>query len=421
MPTHVLRFAIRPLFAAFLLVAAWPGRALAAPNDKADCAAALKGAQADKAAGHFTKAQGELATCARPVCPKPMQKQCTDLAAAVTESQPTVIFSAKDASGKAVTAVTVTVDGAVVTSNLDGTAVPVDPGSHAMKFESDGATPVEKQVSVDPTTKGQAVSVDLDVNPPAAAVVAPVKSEPAGGVNDMWDTTEDPTKRYYFLGLRYRGTVIPQFMLDIFVNGGKTLYSNSLGLELDMRKDNFSLIPAISYTEYGSGGDVVFSQKNQDATLASNWSVVNSSLKGVYASVDLLWSVKIANHWMFEYGAAFGLGAIFGSLENDWVYPKSGTQVSPSNYIECQKTTDAASCSPTMHSNSMVSKVGGYVEPNWFNGGSVPTIFPLINFPELGIRYKPMKQLEARVGGGFSLTGFWFGLSADYGLEQHLK
>jgi hypothetical protein len=32
-----------------------------------------------------------------------------------------------------------------------------------------------------------------------------------------------------------------------------------------------------------------------------------------------------------------------------------------------------------------------------------------------------MKQLEARVGGGFSLTGFWFGLSADYGLEQHLK
>jgi hypothetical protein len=134
--------------------------------------------------------------------------------------------------------------------------------------------------------------------------------------------------------------------------------------------------------------------------------------------------VKIANHWMFEYGAAFGLGAIFGSLENDWVYPnpKTGsTQISPSNYIECQKTTDAPSCNPTMHSNSMVSKVGGYVEPNWFNGGSVPTIFPLINFPELGIRYKPMKQLEARVGGGFSLTGFWFGLSADYGLEQHLK
>jgi hypothetical protein len=32
-----------------------------------------------------------------------------------------------------------------------------------------------------------------------------------------------------------------------------------------------------------------------------------------------------------------------------------------------------------------------------------------------------MKQLETRLGVGFSLTGFWFGLSANYGLEKTTK
>jgi len=216
-------------------------------------------------------------------------------------------------------------------------------------------------------------------------------------------------------------------MLNIFVNGGKTLYSNSIGLELDMRKDNFSLVPALSYTEYGTG-DIVFSQKGQDATMPSNWSVVNSSLKGIYGSVDLLWSVKIAKNWMFEYGAAFGLGVIFGDLQNNWVYPNAGnSQISPSNYNECQTSNLAtgsnpqASCQPQNHSNASVAKVGGYVEPSWVGGGSIPNVFPLINFPQVGLRYKPFKQMESRVGFGFSLTGFWFGLSANYGLEKPAK
>jgi hypothetical protein len=48
----------------------------------------------------------------------------------------------------------------------------------------------------------------------------------------------------------------------------------------------------------------------------------------------------------------------------------------------------------------------------------VPVIFPHIAIPQLSLRYKPIKQLETRLSVGFSLTGFWFGLSADYGLER---
>ena len=35
-----------------------------------------------------------------------------------------------------------------------------------------------------------------------------------------------------------------------------------------------------------------------------------------------------------------------------------------------------------------------------------------------GIRWKPVKQLEMRLSTGFSLTGFFFGISGDYGLEK---
>ena len=78
------------------------------------------------------------------------------------------------------------------------------------------------------------------------------------------------------------------------------------------------------------------------------------------------------------------------------------------------------SCNPGTHSNPGVNKVGGYVEPSWAGGGSIPNVFPAINFPQIGVRYKPIKQLETRFGTGFSLTGFWFGLSANYGLEKQL-
>jgi len=419
MTTSALRTAVFPVLAALAAASLTAGPARA--TDKADCTAAQKSAQTDKAAGRVKQALTELATCARPVCPKAMQKQCTDLTATVVAGQPTVVFSAKDAAGNAVTNVTVSVDGAVVTSNLDGTAVPLDPGSHAMKFEMDGATTVEKQIDVADGTKGQTIAIDLDANKPAAPVatglVVPIATDAPGS---MTDVHEDPTKRYYFIGLRYRGDVVPQFMLNIFVNGGKTVYSNSIGAEIDMRHDNFSLIPAITYTEYGTG-DIVFSQKGKDPTDPGNWSVINSSLKGLYFSADLLWSAHIANHWDFEYGAGFGLGVIFGSLQDNWVFATTGTQVSPTNYTECQTITSGNGCSPANHNNSTVNKVAGYEEPSWANGGSKPNVFPLINFPQLGLRYKPIKQMEARLGIGFSLTGFWFGISANYGLEKPTK
>jgi len=302
------------------------------------------------------------------------------------------------------------------------TAASASASASASESPPDEPTPAAASAE----TPAPAESAPPDV--PAATAVADTEV-----ADDITNTLELPSKTYRFVGLRYRGTIIPSFLEHLFVNDGGTIYSNSIGAEIDFRKDAKSTILWLQYTEYGFGNTLFFQKSQPDEQ--NNYSIVSSSLKGIYIGVDELWSTPVANHLDFEYGFGLGLGAIFGNLYNDWVYQDGAgapgaIQGSNGNYYApCNSTTDGpllvqngntlgySSCDPQAHSNSTVAKVANYVEKNWFNGGAVPVVFPHVA-GQLGLRYKPIKQLETRLSVGISLTGFWFGLSADYGLEQ---
>ena len=251
---------------------------------------------------------------------------------------------------------------------------------------------------------------------------------------DNTDTREDPNVRYYFVGLRYRGTILPQFLMNIFVDEGATIYTNMFGIELDMRKGDQSMIPWIVYADY-SMGDTLFHQKSATSTGIpgdpGNFTIVSSSVKMLYLGLDELWSAHLdeSHHWDFEFGFGVGVGFVFGDIVNNWVYvDSSAAQTSLKSttpgytqyyYAKCQTLDmNLPACAPAFHMNATTVKVGNYKEPSWFSGGSVPSIFPNIWFPTMNLRYKPVKQFEARLGVGFSLTGFWIGLSGDYGLEK---
>jgi hypothetical protein len=252
---------------------------------------------------------------------------------------------------------------------------------------------------------------------------AGTESVEAVSPDDDTYTVEKPGKSYTFVGLRYRGTIIPSFLEHLFVDDGGTIYSNSIGAEVDFRKDGKSTILWLQYTEYGFG-DTLFLQKNV-ADTANNYSIVSSSLKSIYLGVDENWSTPLANHFDLEYGFGLGLGAIFGTLYNNWVYqtpagsPPPDTVANDKNvrYSACQSQNDGFGCATGDHQNAQTAKVGHYGEKNWFNGGAVPVVFPHVA-GQIGVRWKPIKQIESRLQLGISLTGFWFGLSADYGLED---
>jgi hypothetical protein len=263
--------------------------------------------------------------------------------------------------------------------------------------------------------------------PPAAAGPyeprAKETTEPPAEKWDISDVAEAPGKNYTFIGLRYRGNIVPRFMINLFVDEGKTVYSNTIGIELDLRKDGFSLIPALSYTELGTG-DILFKEKNS-TDIAGNYSLVNSGMKVLYATADLLWSTPMGKNVSFEYGAGFGLGVVFGDLVNNWVQADPNGQLQAENgqrFSRCQVVgPPGTGCNRADHQNSDVDKVADYNEKSWLDGGSKPVLFPWIAVPQIGIRYKPIKQFVGRLGLGFSLTGFWFGLSGQYGLEQQHK
>ena len=259
--------------------------------------------------------------------------------------------------------------------------------------------------------------------PPTAsaepAVTASAKPEPPPPpAADAHDPTELLGKRYYYLGLRYRGTVLPQFLINAFVDGGGTVYANSIGLELDMHKDNFSFIPSVMYMDYNSG-DMVFLQKGKDANLIGNYTVVNSSLKTLYLSVDLLWDVPINKSIEFEYGVGLGAGVVFGDLENTWVKYDPNGNLSDKNgkkLTRCGVGDNAPGCSAVDHSNSKEIKTGVYHEKFWLDGGSAPSFLPNLSIPQVGLRFHPIKEIEGRAAIGWSPYGFYFQLSANYGL-----
>ncbi len=252
---------------------------------------------------------------------------------------------------------------------------------------------------------------------------------------------EDKGKGYYFLGLNYRMNLIPAFIINLFVDQGPNLVATStVGLSFDYRKDHFSIIPGVNFSEYGLD-PVLFLQKNKDPSSPGDWGVVHSTLKAIYVTVDLLWSVPLVKTGQvdFEFGFAVGLGGVFGDLFNTWVsdgntggaqYPNPVNPGTP--FYQCIAAQNPAGsnggCLAANHSGSTVGneKVGpgaGYREPNWFDSGkngsgSVPTIFPWLELPILGLRFKPIKELEMRLQGGFSITGFFFNFAAYYGFES---
>jgi hypothetical protein len=294
-------------------------------------------------------------------------------------------------------------------------AKPAPSASASASTTADEPTPTETTAEPTPTPAPTETTT-----PPEAGTVSVATTD----VDDITNTAEDPTKSYKFVGLRYRGTIIPSFLEHLFVKDGGTVYSNTFGAEFDFRKDGHSNIVWLQYTEYAFGNTLFF-QKGQPDT-PNNYSVVSSGLKSIYIGIDELWSTPLANHLELEYGLGVGIGAIFGNLYNDWVYQTTNTTpgaIKASNnnyYAPCNSQNDGQSCMVSDHNGATTAKVGNHVEPNWFNGGVVPVIFPHVA-GQIGLRYKPIKQLETRLALGISLTGFWFGLSADYGLEDTSK
>jgi hypothetical protein len=242
------------------------------------------------------------------------------------------------------------------------------------------------------------------------------ESTPPESSSGESSAVEEPGRTYYFVGLRYRGIVIPKFMMNFFGEGGRTVYVNGFGPEVGIRKDGFEYNLSAWYAAY-SMVKTPFKASNDEIDA---WEIVWSSVKVIYLTSDFLWSHEFSPEFALNYGLGAGIGFVFGDLHRNQAYPPGGdANVDPYRWNTCRGVHDPGFVAP--NGNFYCDDIAdhnhydGYTEPSWANGGSKPIIFPWLAL-QTGLRFKPHRNFAARLDLGIGTSGFFFGLGADYGI-----
>lgn len=140
------------------------------------CIADNETAQDLETAGKLKSARSKALDCSRG-CPMEIARDCTTLAERIGQKIPTVTFGAKQ-DGKDLVDVTVSIDGEVITSALDGRPVEVDPGARKVSFSIPGRQPMELQVVFNAAEKNRLVTVEFAPSASAAPTpVAPIEED----------------------------------------------------------------------------------------------------------------------------------------------------------------------------------------------------------------------------------------------------
>jgi hypothetical protein len=130
-------------------------------DDKAVCLEATERGQSLRATHKLVEARKQFLACARAECPAIVQQTCGGWLTEIEKSLPSVVITAKDASGADVVDVTVTVDGEPLVTKLDGEAISVDPGRHVFRFSSPDGTMLERPAVIKEGVKDQGLAVVL--------------------------------------------------------------------------------------------------------------------------------------------------------------------------------------------------------------------------------------------------------------------
>jgi hypothetical protein len=176
---------------------------------KVVCAEAFDRAKETVRGSQFRAAKEWFAKCARPNCGRALRRQCAVLHKEVIAALPTVVPVVTDATGPRSKDVEVKMDGEILTTHLDGTAIIVDPGDHEFTFAKDGEVLATRRFDVEKGQRDQIVavtfpsrenkSVDLSPTPVAeepAAAPEPSKVQVTQAADESGPGDDEPAPRH---------------------------------------------------------------------------------------------------------------------------------------------------------------------------------------------------------------------------------
>jgi hypothetical protein len=143
-------------------------------QDRAVCLASYDAGQALRDDRKLVEARAQLTVCASNACPAVLRRDCLEWLHAIDAILPTIVLRAVDAQGRDETRVEVDLEGTLLVRSLDGKAVRINPGPHALRFRAASLAPVEVSVVIAEGEMNRVVSVNL----PAPAAHAPSDGSP---------------------------------------------------------------------------------------------------------------------------------------------------------------------------------------------------------------------------------------------------
>jgi len=297
------------------------------------------------------------------------------------------------------------------------------PVTWAQPDDEEGAS-TEKSVDADAPSKSASADEPADESHDSSEATPDGDDGATGGEEyDPYDPTEIPEDSYTFIGMRFRNLIVPKFMINIFAEGGATVNAFTFGPEFVYRRDHLEFDLAISYADYSMDPFMFKGKDDGRRAFERVW----SDMKILYFTVDVMYEWPIDDgRFGFALGGGVGLGVVFDYLYRQQVYPLDPNNPDPDNpsaWGDClgvgnPPVTDPADGQLYCDDDNQHYPTGNspYTEDSWANGGSKPFIFPWISLPALAFRFKPTKHLQTRLDTGFSITGFYVGLAAHYGL-----
>jgi hypothetical protein len=135
---------------------------------KEQCVKANADGQALRNDGKLTDARALFVACGGASCPALVRTDCLQRLDELERAQPTIVFDVKDATGADASAVSVTVDGKPLASQLTGAALRVDPGDHRFTFAAPGQPPIVRRFVIEEGEKDRRERILLAPATPAS-------------------------------------------------------------------------------------------------------------------------------------------------------------------------------------------------------------------------------------------------------------
>jgi hypothetical protein len=236
----------------------------------------------------------------------------------------------------------------------------------------------------------------------ATATSAATDEEPASARNDT-DPYERENTDYFFLGAMYRHVFIPSFIQRVApIEEGIDADNPGVGLTFTYRRNNFGVTANAFWN--GAQGQGFYRESGDPRTDTEH---IIADMGVIFLSAEFMWSFPIVEWFAIELGFDLGFGFVYGTIVRTEAYESSP---GAGDWRRCN--------GPTNPNAQYCEATGGHygvTEPNWLNNGDIPVIVPWISVPHIALRFKPIRQIQIRIDGGWGIYNFFAGGSISYG------